>query len=319
MRNHHVENLVCERSAKIGIHRVIAAFSIALWLIGLVAFASAQDDQRQFKNWDLISAVRPQQVDVVLAAPGTMYALTNTGHLLTFNAATPGTIASDVVVTGLGAGESLFGIDVRPATGELYGLSLTDDGATRTGRIYKINPVTGVAAQVGAAPFSTTLADVDFYGMDFNPIADRIRITNRNGQNLRVNPNDGSLAGTDTNLSTTGINGIAYDRNDGTAGLTTLYAYYFDVDDVGTIGGIDGSPSPNGGVFTTIGDSGIVALDEVHMDIEAVTNVARLSTNSNLYSLNLATGAATLTGAIGGAPTVRGLTTGTDAAYLVGT
>ena len=69
--------------------------------------------------------------------------LTSTGNLVTFDSATPGTIASSVAITGLQAGETLLGIDRRPANGLLYGLGSTS-------RLYTINTTTGLATAVGA-------------------------------------------------------------------------------------------------------------------------------------------------------------------------
>ncbi len=69
---------------------------------------------------------------------------------------------------------------------------------------------------------------------------------------------------TDTILTpnTRQVRGIAYDRNEG-ASLTTLYAYEFSTDTLATIGGIDGNPSPNGGVINTLNNaSGISPLGQ---------------------------------------------------------
>ena len=244
----------------------------------------------------------------------TMLAVDNADNLLTFDSATPGTVTS-VAITGQGGTENIQGISVRPATGELYGLGIVDDGATRTGQIYTIDPATAVATAVGV-PFSTTLADTDFWGFDFNPVADRIRITNRDQQNLRVNPNDGTLAGTDTNLSETGINGVSYTNP--AAGTTTLFAADFDSDELATIGGPGGVPSPNGGVVTTVGSTGLSAGGSFELDIDNV-GVARGSASGNLYTINLATGAATLVGGIAGAPTLLGLTSQFTTLDIVGT
>ena len=63
----------------------------------------------------------------------TMYAIDNANNVLTFDSATPGTISSNVAISGLFAGEQVVGIDTRPATGQLYALGLVDVGATRTG------------------------------------------------------------------------------------------------------------------------------------------------------------------------------------------
>jgi len=67
-------------------------------------------------------------------APATLYAVDTNNHLVSFNADTPGTLATDVAVTGLKLGEVVAGLDFRPVDGKLYALGLVDDGATRTGR-----------------------------------------------------------------------------------------------------------------------------------------------------------------------------------------
>src|SRR5215212_3308697 len=65
-----------------------------------------------------------------------------TNTLLTFDSSTPGTV-SPVGITGLQAGESILGIDIRPANGAVYGLGTTS-------RLYTINSLTGLATQVGS-------------------------------------------------------------------------------------------------------------------------------------------------------------------------
>jgi hypothetical protein len=83
------------------------------------------------------------------------------------------------------------------------------------------------------------------------------------------------------------------------------------------MGGVDGAPSPNSGVLTTIGPLG-VAVDDGSLDIAtgptAAGNVAwaalqqTADTASRLYSVNLATGAATLAGTIAAGDKLSGLT-----------
>lgn len=129
-------------------------------------------------------------------------------------------------------------------------------------------------------------------------------------QSLRINPNDGTLSGTDTSLSpvSSSVVAAAYDRNFFRGGppatnptLTTL----FGIDNVaGTlvrIGGVDGTPSPNGGVVTTIGSLELNTNlnDELNFDISG-SGIAYASVQNgvfgttNIYSINLSTGAATL-------------------------
>ena len=77
-------------------------------------------------------------------------------------------------------------------------------------------------------------------------------------------------------------------------------------------GGVNGTPSPNGGVITTIGSLGVNTDANVGFDIARGTNTAyaalRVGGSSGLYTINLATGAADLVGAIGTGSTIVGLT-----------
>jgi hypothetical protein len=120
--------------------------------------------------------------------------------LARFDTTSPEQIDSSVLVSGLGRSEKLAGIDFRPATGQLYALGITSTSGDDEGRVYTINTSTGAATQVGAAPFKTDLVSGASYGFDFNPAVDRIRIFNDADQNFRVNPNNGTLAGSDTAL-----------------------------------------------------------------------------------------------------------------------
>ncbi|MEY2511430.1 MAG: hypothetical protein QOE26_2193 [Verrucomicrobiota bacterium] len=234
-------------------------------------------------------------------------------QLIRFDSATPATITSTINITGMVSGDVVRGIDFRPANGVLYALGINNTAGTDTGRIYTIDLATAVATQVGAAPFSTTLTDLSFYGFAFDPVADRIRIVNQADQNLRVDPDTGALAATDTNLDNTGapgteeVVGLAYDRSDRNSGTaSTLFGIDFANDRFVRIGGVNGSPSPNLGAVTTINPLGInVSSRNVGFDIaEDGSAFASLSTGNGpvvfaLYAIDLATGAATLVGNIG--------------------
>src|SRR5207249_2241903 len=123
------------------------------------------------------------------AVNSTLFALTTGNALLRFDSATPGTILSTTAITGLPAGENLLGIDARPATGQLYALGSTS-------RLYTIDSTTGAAIQVGTSPFAAALSGTNF-GFDVNPVPDRVRVVSDADQNLRLNPNDGTLAAVD--------------------------------------------------------------------------------------------------------------------------
>ncbi|MBA3274083.1 MAG: DUF4394 domain-containing protein, partial [Chthoniobacterales bacterium] len=77
-------------------------------------------------------------------------ALTTDGRLRGFDTDTPGTYTSNVTVTGLQSGESLIGIDYRPATGQLFGLG-------DSGRIYRVKATSGAATSLGASEFAVDL------------------------------------------------------------------------------------------------------------------------------------------------------------------
>jgi hypothetical protein len=262
-----------------------------------------------------VAAVSTSLLIVAAAHAEGLLALTTTNQLLTFDSSTPGTIATSVGVTGLVAGETLLGVDQRPATGLLYGLGSTS-------RLYSINQATGVATQVGSAG-AFTLSGTAF-GFDFNPTVDRIRVVSNTGQDLRLNPNDGTLTATDTALTfalgdpnaavTPRVVGSAYSNNTAGALSTTLFGIDSNLDTLITQGSAGGSPvSPNTGQLFTIGALGFNTSDLVGFDISGSSGIAYASLTSpaanasQVFTINLATGAASLLGTIGGGVPVNGL------------
>jgi hypothetical protein len=235
----------------------------------------------------------------------TVFALTTANTLLRFDSAVPGTILGTVAISGLQVGENLLGIDFRPATGQLYGLGSTS-------RLYTIDLTTGVATQVGASPFGVALSGTDF-GFDFNPVVDRVRVVSDADQNLRLNPNNGALAGVDTALSyaagdpNAGANpnivGAAYTNSFAGASTTTLYGIDSNLDILSI------QNPPNNGTHNTIGPLGFDTAGAVGFDIAAAgTAFASLSVSGlvGLFTINLATGAVTPVGSIGtGASAIR--------------
>ncbi|MCI0337237.1 MAG: DUF4394 domain-containing protein [Acidobacteria bacterium] len=246
----------------------------------------------------------------------TIFALTSNNNLLRFNSGTPGTIASTLAITGLGAGEMLVGIDFRPATGQLF-------AASNQSRVYTLNTATGAATSVGGAAFTPPFTGASF-GFDFNPVPDRIRTVSDARQSLRLNPINGAIAGVDGTLAfassdanasaTPNVVGAAYTNNVAGATATSLYVIDSNLDALLLQGSLGGTPiSPNTGTLTTVGMLGVNTTDQVGFDIAPATDAAFISltatgaTNSSLYTLNLATGATTLIGAIGGNATIRGI------------
>ena len=232
-------------------------------------------------------------------------ALAANNQLLQFSASSPNSIISATTVTGLKAGDSLVGIDYRPATGQLYALAA--NGAL--GRLYTINPLNGAASAVGtgfALPQSAGAGAGKDYGFDFNPTVDRIRVVADSRDNFRAHPDTGAaVSPADFPLSPGAtVTGVAYDRNFGGSKVTTLYAIDPNADQLVTIGGIDSAPSPNGGVVRPVGFLGVNASNDVGFDITVGAEgsaYASLTVNgkSGFYTIDLKSGAATLVGTIG--------------------
>lgn len=252
--------------------------------------------------------------------PGDAFVLTQGGRLASFNRETPATIRTNVTVSGLQAGESLLGIDFRPADGLLYALG-------STGRLYTLNPASGAATfkstlvADGAdttAPY-TGLSGTDF-GFDFNPVADRLRVVSNTGQSLRINVDtgatttDGAINGGAAN---TFINASAYTNSFAGTGSTTLYA-------------IDAANSslyiqnpPNNGTLSAPVSLGVSAIQVGGFDIDPRTNVGyavmRVGGARNLYTINLAASSnpAQVVAAIGVGEDINGLAIRTPAAATV--
>jgi len=246
----------------------------------------------------------------------TMFAVTDRNSLLNFNPGTPGLINSVRFITGLARGENVVGIDFRPASGQLVAL-------TTASRVYTINPATGAATPIGSAP-SATAVNGQSFGFDFNPTSDRIRTASDGDQTLRLNPNNGALAAVDGTLAyaagdpnagqNPNIVGSAYTNNFAGSTSTTLYSIDSNLNALVTQGSVGSAPiSPNSGQLFTVGGLGVDTTDMVGFDIAQGTNAAYASLTqpgaraSNLYTINLTTGAARLLGPIGGGRLIRGI------------
>jgi len=267
--------------------------------------------------------------------PSTLIALTGNNQLLRFDSATPNTIQSTLAITGLGANETVRGIDFRPRTGQLIASTVTTGSVSNSiVRTYSVNALTGAATFIGASASLSGAADVPG-GYDFNPTVDRLRYVNTNDLNVRINPNNGTLAGVDTGLTpavSEDIIGEAYDRNfdrqnnAGDVGTlpTTLYAINRIGSQLARQGGVDGVPSPNGGVITNIGPLGVTldaAADggfDITSDGKAFAALTSGGT-TRLYTINLVSGAASLVDTIGnGATGVNSLTAVPVSTLVVG-
>ncbi|HYI84797.1 MAG TPA: DUF4394 domain-containing protein, partial [Acetobacteraceae bacterium] len=113
------------------------------------------------------------------ANAATLVGLTADGQLVRIDSETRR--ASAPVRVG-GAAGKLLGIDVRPADGKLYGL-------TDSGQIVTIDSMTGMATRV--SQLNERFESGGRTVVDFNPVADRLRVMGMNGMSLRVNVQTG--------------------------------------------------------------------------------------------------------------------------------
>jgi hypothetical protein len=222
-------------------------------------------------------------------------ALTAGGSLVTFTLMAPGAPTNSVAVSGLAAGESLVGLDYRPLTRALVGV-------TSQSRLVTLNIETGVAAPL--ATLSVPLAGTSF-GVDFNPVPDRLRVVSNTGQNLRINVDTGAVivdgalafAGTDANAGTAPqVVGAGYTNSTAArvAAATTLFDLDFNRDVL-----LRQDP-PNNGTLVTVGSLGVDFSAGSDLDIfgpNLAYAVNQAGGASSLYAINLTSGAATLVGA----------------------
>jgi hypothetical protein len=225
----------------------------------------------------------------------TFYATDNQGNLVSFSADNPRQLDSTQPITGLPMGVTLKGIDFRPVTGELYGIG--SDSV-----VYRVSPVTGRAVAEG--PASTTALNGRFFGFDFNPTVDRIRVTSDANQNLRLVPDTGALAMQDGDLNPNDptVVGSAYTNSSFSASLptaTTLYALDA-LDDA-----IYVQNPPNAGTLTMPQQVDINVRGDAGFDIAGKNNVGYVATagdrrpGAELYRVNVLTGNTVKLGQIG--------------------
>jgi Domain of unknown function (DUF4394)/Bacterial TSP3 repeat len=263
----------------------------------------------------VVAAVSPPAASAVPAA-----GITGVISLVTFDTSTPADLRIRPI-SGLQLGEKVVGLDTRPATGELFVVAVqSGTPANAELRTYRVDPVTAAATLVGAVPPSTIAGAADVpTDADFNPRVDRLRVVNSNNENFRLNPNTGSVAGDDTNLTYTApatgpVTAVAHDRNvapgppgtpPGTT-LTTLYGIDVGADRLVVQGGIDGAGpgGPNSGQITSIGSLGVAVTGgsdagfDIAPDGSAYASLRNGLVNT-LFRVNLTTGAATPIGTIG--------------------
>ena len=206
---------------------------------------------------------------------------------------TAGKVVKTVTITGISG--TVIGIDVRPADGMLY--AVVSDGSVVT-----VDPASGKAtakSKLDAMLPASVMATVDF-----NPVADRLRIIGSDGTNLRANVDDGKVtkdgqlkfAESDSMRGKTPkVVAGAYTNSMKGAKETALF-------DIDATGGLLKQAPPNDGVLNTVGMLGMPG-EGVAFDILSDGkggNQAWAMAGDTLYKVDLATGKGEAAGKIAG-------------------
>lgn len=234
--------------------------------------------------------------------------LTEDGRALVSFRTTDARNAREVGDVRLEGDTRLVGIDYRVQNGKLYGVG-------EKGGIYVLDPTNARSTEVGR--LSVTL-EGRFFGVDFNPAANALRITSDTGQNLRqpfagaANPDapngatvvDGPLTNPATPPATgttpaKGISGSAYTNNDLDPGTGTVL---HDIDTA--LDRLDIQSPANAGTLAPVGQLRVDAGPDAGFDVYSTVRDGRsvavqgwatltVGGKSRIYSVDLATGEVT--------------------------
>ena len=230
-----------------------------------------------------------------------IYGLGSDSRLYSFDSASPGS------VTNIGASAGLVDIDFHAVNGLLYGVSAS-------GSAFTVNTATGVQSLV-TTPLSALSG---LTAMDFNPLADRIRLAGSGNSNARLTPDaqspptatqangtvtpDGTfsffLSDGTTPRPGVSILGVAYINPINNPANTTLYS--LSADGFLNIHTTPGGSFSNGVAvgalgFTPVGSGFDIAADGSGTFLGS----AYAYDGTNLRLVNLTTGAGSSLGAIG--------------------
>lgn len=229
----------------------------------------------------------------------TVFGVTENQTLITWDTAAPTSILSGVAISGLASNEQIRGIDFRPATGQMFALGSFNN-------LYTIDTGTGAASLVGSGGFTPGLNGSSF-GFDFNPVIDRIRVVSEANQNLVLNPNTGLATGVTDLFYGAGDVNEGVDPNVTSSAYTNSFAGATSTQLYGIDTGLDilVTQANSAGTLGTVGSLGVDLNDTATFDISGFTGTAYATvqdsnlSRSTFWTIDLATGDATMVGEIG--------------------
>jgi Domain of unknown function (DUF4394) len=220
-----------------------------------------------------------------------IFGLTCANQLVLFGSGNSEELQRQVQITGMSAGAAMVGIDFRG--GDLYGVG-TDS------RVYTVDTLTGAATVVGG-PFSPALSG-EHFGMAYDAGHDVLRVAGvESNQNLEINPATGAVAAARPDL--------AFAAGDEHAGANPAMAA--EAHHGSALYGIEANEnllvmaSAETGALTTVASLPFNVYLCSGMDVDSDgTAYAALGTDSGseLYTIDLGSGAPTYLGDIAGSP-----------------
>ncbi len=213
--------------------------------------------------------------------------------------------ASFIDIAGLGAQESLIGIDLRPSNNTLYGIS-------NMNKLYTLDAYSGVATFAFDLSVPVISAS-NGYGIDFNPVADAgtgasLRLVSTAGDNYAINANTGAV--TIATSIASGFSGVAYSNSDpsqsGAPASTSLYYLNSNNDTLSVATSAFNNPN-----ITLMGMIGLDILRANGMELFsnnnlfAAVNLDDGTLDSKLIQISLTDGSAQVLGSFNG--TLNGL------------
>ena len=242
------------------------------------------------------------------ASAVTLVGLTDKNELLTLNSSSP-TMVSSAAITNLALGERIISIDYRNPNKQLYGVG-------NLGNLYALNARTGAATAFAMGVVPAVTPGVS-YEVDWNPVNNNLRVIGNGASpnsNRAFNFNTGGTANNTSLTRADGggpvdVVGAAYNNNRLDSVPADLSLYYIDAASDALF---RNNNAFSGGVLTKVGDLTLGGFsfgvnNASGFDI-AASGEAFVAWRENLYTLDLGTGALSLSGAIGSNNNVIGLT-----------
>ena len=233
-----------------------------------------------------------------------VFGLTDRDQLVTFDSMSPNTLTNSVFISGLASNESLVGIDIRPVDNQIYAVG-------SFGNVYTVNRTSGAATYVSTLFDSATMNAVSLmgteFGIDFNPVADRLRVVSNSGMNLRINVATGATIYDGTLNQAVGtpyVVGTAYSNSDVDPNTGTSQ---YTIDSIADA--FNQQNPPNAGTQIFIGNLGtdVSALGDIDILTNGTSNTiygafqVAGDTGSRFGTVDVMTGALHLGGYIGSA------------------